>query len=91
LGVERIVAAVTRLDAVAKQLECSNGAKTRYDTALVATGGRPRRLDVLGGRVRGVFILRHGADLAAILDGAKDRANAVVSAPSSSGWRPPVH
>jgi NAD(P)H-nitrite reductase large subunit len=54
-------------------------------------GGRPRRLDVPGGRVRGVFILRHGADLAAILDGAKDRANAVVSAPSSSGWRPPVH
>jgi len=85
LGIERVVAGVTALDASAKRLECSDGTKMGYDVALVATGGRPRRLDLPGSNLRGVFTLRHRADLVAILEATEDSANAVVIGTSFIG------
>ena len=85
LDVERVVAEVTALDAAAKRIECSDGRKMAYDVALVATGGRPRRLDVPGSHLRGVLTLRHRADLAAILEATGDGASAVVIGTSFIG------
>ena len=85
LDVERVVAEVTALDASAKRLECSDGTKMGYDLALVATGGRPRRLELPGSHLRGVFTLRHRADVAAILGVTGDDASAVVIGTSFIG------
>lgn len=85
LDVEQVVAEVTMLDVAAKRLECSDGTKTGYEVALVATGGRPRRLELPGSHLRGVFTLRHRADIAAILEATEEGANAVVIGTSFIG------
>jgi NADPH-dependent 2,4-dienoyl-CoA reductase/sulfur reductase-like enzyme len=85
LDVERVVAEVTALDPSAKRPECSDGTKLGYGVALVATGGRPRRLDLPGSHLRGVFTLRHRADVAAIRDGIGEGASAVVVGTSFIG------
>lgn len=85
LDVERVVAEVTALDAAVKRLECSDGTKMGYDVALLATGGRPRRLDLPGSHLRGVLTLRHRADAAAVLEATQDGASAVVIGTSFIG------
>ncbi len=85
LGVERVTAEVTALDAAAKRLTLSDGGTLAYDAALVATGGRPRVLDTPGHDLPGVFTLRHEADLRAILDGAKAGDRVVVVGTSFIG------
>jgi NADPH-dependent 2,4-dienoyl-CoA reductase/sulfur reductase-like enzyme/nitrite reductase/ring-hydroxylating ferredoxin subunit len=85
LGVERLTAEVTALDAPAMRLMLSEGPDVLYDLALIATGGRPRQLDVPGNDLPGVFTLRHRADLEAILRQAETTDRAVIVGTSFIG------
>ncbi len=67
LGVERKVAAVSRLDARGKTAVLSDGETLIYDAAILATGGAPRPLDVPGADHPRVCLLRNVADAERIL------------------------
>ncbi len=66
---------VARVDAGARRLEFEDGTTLAYDALLVATGAIPRRLDLPGADLEGVFTLRSPADADAIVAaaGAGDR------------------
>ncbi|MDX1419988.1 MAG: FAD-dependent oxidoreductase [Rubricoccaceae bacterium] len=86
LGVEAWVGRrVTRLDAAAREIHFADGSSLRYDRALVATGGAPRRLDVPGADADGVFTLRSHADARRIVQAAKAGQRAVVVGSSFIG------
>jgi 3-phenylpropionate/trans-cinnamate dioxygenase ferredoxin reductase subunit len=57
---------VTRLDTAARQATLSDGSTVTYGRALIATGGRPRTLPILGAHLPGVFVLRTLDDSTAI-------------------------
>jgi len=81
--VERREATVTKLDAAGHEVRLSDGSTLRYDTALVATGSRPGRLDVSG--AERAFTIRHTADVDAILAAAEGKDHAVVIGSSFIG------
>ncbi len=56
----------TRIDRTAKQLHLSRGAPIRYDSLILCTGGRARRLAIPGSDLPGVFTLRSIGDAAAL-------------------------
>ena len=85
LGLERLTAEVRALDAPAMRLTLSDGSDVLYDLALIATGGRPRVLDVPGHDLPGVFTLRHRADLEAIQETAAKTDRAVIVGTSFIG------
>ena len=57
---------VERLDIAAKKVVCASGDTLGYDKLLLATGARPRHLDVPGAALHGVHCLRSIADADAI-------------------------
>jgi len=57
---------VTALDTAAKRATFSDGSSVGYGKALLATGGRPRHLDIPGAHTPGVFMLRTLDDSTAI-------------------------
>jgi len=62
-GVElRLGDAVTSLDPAARTVISASGAELRYDKLLLATGSKPRRLDVPGADLDGVYYLRNVED-----------------------------
>jgi len=67
---------VARFDGVARRAVLEDGMEIAFGRALVATGGRPRRLDVPGVRLPGVFRLQYLEDAIGLRDGA--RGDAVV-------------
>ena len=71
--IERRVAEVTAIDPAERRVTFVDGATLTYDAALLASGGEPRRLDVAGADLPGVFVLRTPDDVAAI------RARAVTA------------
>lgn len=85
LGVERIVGAVAAMEAGSGRVRLSDGQAIEYDAALIATGAEPRRLDVPGADLPGVFTLRRRDDLAAILAAAEQGGPAVVLGTSFIG------
>ncbi|MBN1342615.1 MAG: FAD-dependent oxidoreductase [Phycisphaerae bacterium] len=68
---------VTRLDARAKVIEFVDGQALEYDKALIATGGRPRTLDIPGSDLGNIFTLR-GLDDADRIAAAADKASKAV-------------
>ncbi len=63
--------AVTAIDAASKTLTLSGGGTLGYDSCLLATGGRVRRIDVPGEKLDGIRYLRSvrdASDLAAELE-----------------------
>ncbi len=56
----------TRIDRTAKQLHLSRGEPIRYDSLILCTGGRARRLAIPGSDLPGVFTLRSIGDAAAL-------------------------
>jgi 3-phenylpropionate/trans-cinnamate dioxygenase ferredoxin reductase component len=54
--------AVTSLDPASRTVTVANGDQLRYDRLLLATGSKPRRLDVPGADLDGVYYLRNVED-----------------------------
>ncbi len=76
---------VTALDAAAKTITLADGEKLRYDVAVVAPGAQPRRLEVPGARLKGIFTLRSIEDSRAIRAAAREARQAVVVGASFIG------
>jgi 3-phenylpropionate/trans-cinnamate dioxygenase ferredoxin reductase subunit len=57
---------VERIDRPARAVRLADGGRLAYSTLVIATGSRPRRLDLPGAALDGVFYLRDIADVAAI-------------------------
>ena len=74
-----------KVDAIAKRLTFADGDTLTYDALLLATGGKPRQLDVPGKALQNVFTLRHFADVEQILAVAQQGARAVVVGSSFIG------
>eukprot|EP00927_Polykrikos_kofoidii_P036853 TRINITY_DN3107_c0_g2_i1.p1 TRINITY_DN3107_c0_g2~~TRINITY_DN3107_c0_g2_i1.p1 ORF type:complete len:636 (-),score=128.46 TRINITY_DN3107_c0_g2_i1:232-2139(-) len=62
----RLSTRVAGLDAENRSIKLASGEVLRYDCALVATGARPRTLQVPGGNLPNVFVLRSPEDATAI-------------------------
>ena len=84
-GVERQVARVVRLDVPARKITLEDGGVLTPDAVLVASGAVPRRLDVPGAGLRGVFTLRSRADAEALSAAAGAAARAVIVGASFIG------
>lgn len=83
--IERRTAEVAGLDAAARRITCADGSTLQYDAALIATGGLPRRPDLPGADLAGVFLLRSRADADAILAQAERSERAVILGASFIG------
>jgi NADPH-dependent 2,4-dienoyl-CoA reductase/sulfur reductase-like enzyme/nitrite reductase/ring-hydroxylating ferredoxin subunit len=77
-AIELRCAAVERLDVATSRLEFTDGTTLTPDAVLIATGGTPRRLDVPGADLPGVFTLRSWSDCDAIIAALEGAAAAVV-------------
>ena len=62
----KLETSVERLDAAAKTVELNNGETLAYEHAVIATGSRPRLLDVPGRDLQNIFDLRGMADIDAM-------------------------
>jgi apoptosis-inducing factor 3 len=83
--IERITAEVSAIDAEARRISCTDGTTWRYDAAVLATGGLPKRPDIPGAELGNVFLLRSRTDAEAILAQAERSARAVVLGSSFIG------
>ncbi len=89
--VERLTEPVASVDPVAHRVVMESGQELEYQKALIATGGRNRRLDIPGVELAGVHQLRTVAECDAIKDEIEADRHAVVSGWGSSAarsWRP---
>ena len=75
--------AVARIDAAAAEIGLADGERMRYDRLLLATGARPRRLDVPGADLDGVLTLRDLSDADALRARLASAAHLVVI---GAGW-----
>ena len=77
--------AVTKVDVSGKTLTFADGSSLEYDSLLLATGGKPRKLDVPGSDLDNIFTLRQPEDANKILNAVKDAKEAVVVGSSFIG------
>jgi 3-phenylpropionate/trans-cinnamate dioxygenase ferredoxin reductase component len=78
-GIEaRLATRADRLDAGEHRVVLAGGERIPFDRAIVATGGRNRRLSVAGAGLDGVFDLRHVGDAERILEAARAGGRAVL-------------
>jgi NADPH-dependent 2,4-dienoyl-CoA reductase/sulfur reductase-like enzyme len=68
----------TRLDLDQKQVCLSDGRSIHFEKALIATGGRPARLDFEGAKLRGVHYLRTLDDAEALVNAAGPGKHVVI-------------
>ena len=76
---------VTALDPDARTVSFENAEDVTYDAALVATGGRPRRLDLPGADLDGVLLLRSWHDAQTLVERAQGAASVAVIGTSFIG------
>ncbi|MFP4055992.1 MAG: FAD-dependent oxidoreductase [Candidatus Brocadiia bacterium] len=69
---------VTGLDLEAKAVELAGAQPLAFDRLLLATGATPRRLDIPGDDLDGVFLLRSLADARGLVGAAERASKAVV-------------
>ena len=75
--------AVTSLDSAARTVMTATGAQLHYDKLLLATGSKPRRLEVPGADLDGVYYLRNVEDSERIkIDFARAQRVVIIGA----GW-----
>lgn len=74
-----------RVDAIAKLITFADGDTLNYDALLLATGGKPRPLEVSGKELPNVFTLRTFADTEQILSAVQQGARAIVVGSSFIG------
>jgi 3-phenylpropionate/trans-cinnamate dioxygenase ferredoxin reductase subunit len=76
-GIELLLeTSATRVDFDSRVVELDRGSPIRYETLIIATGARPRRLDIPGASLEGVHYLRNVRDSCAIHDAARDSGRA---------------
>ncbi len=86
LGVELLVGdPVERLDVKARSVVLDSGKTLSFGALLLATGARPRKLEIPGADASHVFVLRTLADSRAIIDALEGKTNAVVIGASFIG------
>ena len=79
IGVEfRAGAQVKKLNLQTKQIALADGHDITYDKVLLATGGKPRKLDVPGADLQGVFTVREAEDALRSREMATRKAEAVI-------------
>jgi NADPH-dependent 2,4-dienoyl-CoA reductase/sulfur reductase-like enzyme/nitrite reductase/ring-hydroxylating ferredoxin subunit len=76
---------VTAMDPQDRRLVCASGSSLEYDELLIASGSRPRRLDVEGADLDGVMTLRSYDDCRELRDWADRVDKAVVIGASFIG------
>jgi len=69
---------VTELDAGARTVSFSDGSSVKFDCALLATGGIPRKADIPGANLASFFLLRSLGDAEAITDGVAEAERVVI-------------
>ena len=77
-GIERIQGQVQLLDVGARSIDLDDGQSLSADVVLVATGGKPRPVEIPGADLPGVMTLRGWADSRAIREVAQGAKKAVV-------------
>lgn len=76
---------VIKVDALEQSLTFSDGSTLNFDSLLLATGGKPRRLDVPGSDLDNIFTIRQPEDVDRILSTAKNAQQALVIGSSFIG------
>ncbi|MEH2153072.1 FAD-dependent oxidoreductase [Nostoc sp.] len=76
---------VKQVETINKAIAFTNGDSLTYDTLLVATGGKPRQLDIPGADLQNIFTFRSFADADRILTAIKQKGQAVVIGSSFIG------
>ncbi len=76
-------AVVTGIDQAARRLSLADGGEVSYGRLLIATGARPRQLEVPGADLAGVHTLRTMADSRALLERLRAQPEVVVV---GAGW-----
>jgi apoptosis-inducing factor 3 len=84
-GIERIEGELRGLDGAKRGASLSDGRSFEFDAALVATGGIPNGIGILGAGLRGVCMLRSVQDAAAILAKVRPGGRAVILGSSFIG------
>lgn len=84
-AIERIVGRVTELDVVSRTITLDDGSTLAPDGVLIASGAQPRRLDVPGAELPGVFTLRSQDDAEVLAAAARHGRHAVVVGASFIG------
>ena len=69
---------VTEIDRGAKSITTDSGDKIAYDTLILATGSRVRRLPIEGADLEGVYYLRNIADVEGIQKELQSQKSAVI-------------
>ncbi len=77
--------AVTKVDVLNKSLIFSDGSSLEYDSLLLATGAKARKLDIEGADLANIFTLRQPEDVNSILDTVENAQKAVVIGSSFIG------
>ncbi|MEH1785560.1 MAG: FAD-dependent oxidoreductase [Nostoc sp.] len=76
---------VEQVQTTNKAIAFTNGDSLTYDALLVATGGKPRQLDIPGADLQNIFTLRSFADSDRILTAIKQKGKAIVIGSSFIG------
>ncbi|HKW16555.1 MAG TPA: FAD-dependent oxidoreductase [Terriglobales bacterium] len=74
----RLECKVSRVDLKGKRLVLDRGGQLAFEKLVIATGARPRTLNIPGARLANVFYLRSLSDSKAIRDAASDAKQALV-------------
>ena len=77
--------AVTKVDVLSKSITFEDNSTLNYDSLLLATGGKARKLDVPGADLANIFTIRKPEDVNSILDTVKEARKAVVIGSSFIG------
>src|SRR5690606_38571163 len=82
-GIELVTDRAVALDASARTVELAGGGRIRFDTAVLATGAAPRRLDLPGADLGGVHYLRTLEDAPRLRDAIRTATRVAVV---GAGW-----
>ncbi|MGL5794343.1 MAG: FAD-dependent oxidoreductase [Waterburya sp.] len=85
-GIElRFGKAVTQVDAINKSITFEDGTRIEYDSLLLATGGKARKLDVPGSDLEGIYTIRQPEDANLVLNAVKNAKQALIIGSSFIG------